>query len=187
LKTFLIVGLGNPGRDYSQTRHNVGFLVVERLARIAGIEIGRRRSQALYVAGALDDHQIILAQPQTYMNESGQSVRGLLDWFKLDRSRVIVVYDERDLPVGRVRIRPSGSAAGHRGVQSVIRHLGTDHFARVRIGIGRPPGDAVDHVLSRFSPDEMPIIDEAIDRAVAAIRSIMDEGIDAAMNRFNAL
>ncbi|HUE75728.1 MAG TPA: aminoacyl-tRNA hydrolase [Chloroflexota bacterium] len=185
--TYLIVGLGNPGRDYSQTRHNVGFLVVERLAHRARVDLGRRRSQALYGAGALDDHQIILAQPQTYMNESGQSVRGLLDWFKLDRNRVIVVYDERDLPVGRVRFRPGGSAAGHRGVQSVIRHLGTDQFARVRIGIGRPPGDAADHVLSRFTRDEIPIIDEAIDRAVVGIRSILDEGIDAAMNRFNAL
>jgi peptidyl-tRNA hydrolase, PTH1 family len=185
--TFLIVGLGNPGRAYAETRHNVGFMVVDDIASRERIDLSRRRAHAYYGQGTLAGAPVVLAKPQTFMNDSGQAVRGLMDWFKIDLSAVIVVYDERDLPVGRVRVRPGGSAAGHNGIKSVMQHVGSPDFTRVRIGIGRPPGEAIGHVLSRFTNDERPLIVGAIERARLAIGTVVVDRVEAAMNRFNGL
>ena len=140
----------------------------------------------MYGTGTIVENDVLLAKPQTYMNESGVSVHGLLTHFRLPISALVVVYDERDLPVGRLRVRARGSAAGHRGLQSVIEHLGSSEFARIRIGIGRPPGkDAVDHVLSRFGVDELPLIVATVDRAMDAVEALVSQGAELAMNQFN--
>lgn len=183
---WLIVGLGNPGRQYEETRHNVGFQTIDRLSQEAKIDLSRRRANAFYGQGSVAGGTVILAKPQTYMNDSGVAVRGLLSWFKLDPKALVVVYDDLDLPVGRIRLRPAGSAGGHNGVRSIIQQLGSDSFARVRIGIGRPRSDGIDHVLGKFAPDERPIVADAIARASEAVTAIVADGLDAAMNRFNA-
>ena len=183
----LVVGLGNPGARYANTRHNVGFMVLDRLARRRGVEITKRQCNALTGLGSITGHKVCLAKPQTFMNLSGEAVACLARFYKVSPRDLLVVYDERDLPVGRIRLRERGSAGGHRGVQSIIAMLGTSDFPRLRIGIGRPEGmEAVEHVLGSFSAEERPIIEEALNRAVDAVEVALSEGMEAAMNRFNA-
>ncbi|MDB9526868.1 aminoacyl-tRNA hydrolase [Oscillatoria sp. CS-180] len=189
----VIVGLGNPGEKYARTRHNVGFDVLDALAQRWHIGLSENRKfQGTFGEGmAIANHKIALLKPMTYMNRSGQSVRAVIDWYKFAPESVLVVYDEMALPLGRLRVRPSGSAGGHNGMKSVITHLGTQEFPRVRVGIGSTEqvGDrdkaVVAHVLGKFSPDEKPLVKTAIDWAVEAIETILLKGTEPAMSAFN--
>lgn len=184
----LIVGLGNPGKEYALTRHNAGFMVVDRLAGSLGAAIDKKMFKALVGQGLISGHKVIMAKPQTYMNLSGEAVASILNWHKLKASDLMVIYDDLDLPPGRLRLRPGGGAGGHKGVQSIIQQLDTDKFARIRVGIGRPddPGyDTADFVLGRFNSQEAELIDKALTDAVEALRCIIGEGLDNAMNQYN--
>ncbi len=188
----LIVGLGNPGREYSHNRHNVGFLCVNRLAKKYGFDFDRTQKRSRIAVGKINNEDVVLAKPHTYMNRSGEAVSALLKQYSLSLESLIVVHDDLDLPVGRIRIRPGGSAAGHKGVASVVAELGNADFIRVRVGIGHPQDDSavenrgvVDYVLGNFTPDEHQIMDEVIDKVVAAIVCIIAEGFTAAMNTYN--
>ena len=183
----LVVGLGNPGTRYARTRHNVGFMVLDRLARRANTVVAKRQCGALVAVANLAGERACLAKPQGYMNLSGEAVACLVRFYRLTSSDLLVIYDDRDLPLGRIRLRDRGSAGGHRGMESIIAALGTSDFPRLRIGIGRPPElEAVEHVLGQFGREEQPIIEEALDRAVEAVEYAFREGLTAAMNRFNS-
>ena len=182
----LIVGLGNPGRKYASHRHNVGFQCLDRLAAAWGLSFSRRKHKALLAQGQIAGLKVILAKPQTFMNLSGQAVERLAHFHKLPPESILVIYDDLDLPVGRIRLRPEGGSGGHKGMRSIIEHLGTNGFPRLRVGIGRPThGDAVDYVLGDFTPDERITIDEVYERVVSAVELWLAEGIAAAMNRYN--
>jgi peptidyl-tRNA hydrolase, PTH1 family len=184
---WLIVGLGNPGPEYRNTRHNVGFRVIDLLAERHRIQVTHMLKRSMTGYGKIQAEGVTLAKPQTYMNLSGESVRPLMRMFELQPADVLVVYDEMDLPVGRLRLREEGSSGGHNGVKSLIQHLGTQEFPRIRIGVGRPAqSGTVDHVLSGFSRDEIPLINEAIERAADAVEAVVAEGMAAAMSRFNS-
>jgi PTH1 family peptidyl-tRNA hydrolase len=184
---YLIVGLGNPGPEYQNTRHNVGFRVIDTLATRHRIDARKMEKRALVGYGKIGDTGVLLAKPQTFMNLSGESIAPLMRMVELGPADVIVVYDDMDLPVGRLRLRADGSAGGHNGIKSLIQHLQTSSFPRVRIGVGRPGGDkaAVEHVLSKFGRDEIAPIQDAIERAADAAEAILTDGIERAMNRFN--
>ncbi len=185
--TYLIVGLGNPGREYRQTRHNVGFMAVDRLGETLSIKTMRVQSKALVGTGKLDDHRIILVKPQTFMNLSGDAVSTLVRFYKVPLEQIIVIHDDLDLPLGTIRIRPSGGSAGQKGLGSIIQKLGTQEFPRVRIGIGRPPGQmaAADYVLQDFHGDEPQILTTVLDRVVQAVQVFTRNGLEMAMNQFN--
>jgi peptidyl-tRNA hydrolase, PTH1 family len=185
--TKLIVGLGNPGPRYSHTRHNAGFSVIAELGRRHSLSAASR-GPAIVGEGTILGQRVALAQPTTMMNDSGRAVAQLRKKHNIwNLEDLIVVYDELDLPLGTVRVRAQGSAGGHNGMKSIIQAVGGQDFARIRVGIGRPPGgrDPIEHVLSRFKPDEKPLMDEAISRAADAVESWIDVGIDETMNRFN--
>jgi PTH1 family peptidyl-tRNA hydrolase len=183
----LIVGLGNPGREYRENRHNVGFMLIDRLAVKLNARFSRMQSKALVASVTYDEQKIILAKPQTFMNLSGHSVQGLVHFYKISIINLLIAHDDLDLPVGVIRIRPDGSSAGQKGMESIIQRLGTDEFARIRLGIGRPPGQmqAPDYVLQDFADDDMELISEALNRGVDAVLTFMREGLDSAMNRYN--
>ena len=186
----IIVGLGNPGREYVGTRHNVGFLVLEKLAEKESISILERKHKAIIGKGVVAGRKCVLAKPQTYMNLSGECVRQLIDYYKADETaELIVISDDISLEPGQIRIRKKGSAGGHNGLKNIIAHLGHDSFIRVKMGVGEKPAgwDLVDYVLGRFSKSDREAVEEAADRAVEAIRTIIAEGPDAAMNRFNSV
>ncbi len=185
--TFLIVGLGNPGREYRENRHNIGFMLVDRLALKLEARFTRLQSKSLVSSAIYNGNKIILAKPQTYMNLSGQSVQGLLRFYKLPLTNLLVAHDDLDLPPGMIRIRPDGGSAGQKGMASIIERLGTDEFPRLRLGIGRPPGQmqAPDYVLQNFPVGEMALISETLNRAADAALTFVMEGLDAAMNKFN--
>lgn len=183
---WLIVGLGNPGDEYDGTRHNVGFEVIKELAARHKIKCDQRRFRAHYGVGTLSNSiSVALARPMTYMNLSGQAVAMLLCHFHLDAAHLIVIFDDMDLETGRVRVKPKGGAGSHNGMRSILASIGTEEFSRVRVGIGSPSVTGVDHVLSRFDPDEIPLIRDAIARAADACELIVAEGTDIAMNRTN--
>jgi len=184
---YLLVGLGNPGREYRENRHNAGFMVIDKLCKETGISLSRMQSKALVGVGTIEGKRVVLAKPQTFMNLSGQAVGGLVRFYKIPLEQVLVIYDDLDLPFGTIRLRPGGGAGGQKGVASVIQHLGTQDFARIRVGIGRPPGqrDASGYVLQDFSASEQKILDEILDRAAAAARVFVAEGLDIAMNQYN--
>jgi PTH1 family peptidyl-tRNA hydrolase len=181
----LIVGLGNPGPDYEWTRHNVGFEVVDELARRWQTRLKLWKSVA--AVGVVSDRQVILAEPQTFMNLSGEAVERIAGFHKIDPVDTLVIVDEVQLSLGRLRLRRSGSAGGHNGLKSIGQHFGFE-FPRLRVGVGRgdPRWDLADHVLSRFRSDERAVVDEAIGRAADAAEVFVNEGIEAAMNKFNA-
>jgi PTH1 family peptidyl-tRNA hydrolase len=186
-RTHLIVGLGNPGPEYSGSRHNVGFQCVRWLARKHGLSFDGSRAHARIAQGTILGKPVVLARPQTFMNLSGQAVKGLLQWLRLTTSDIVVIHDDLDLPLGRLRLRPGGSAGGHRGIRSIIDSLGSQDFARLRVGIGRPEGnDAVDYVLGDFNAAERQVMAESYARAAEAVDCILSQGLEAAMNRFNA-
>ncbi|MBR3824731.1 MAG: aminoacyl-tRNA hydrolase [Lachnospiraceae bacterium] len=185
---YVIVGLGNPGREYQNTRHNIGFDVIEALADVAGISVMERKHKAIIGKGVLDGQRVILVKPQTYMNLSGESVRDVIDYYKLDATQdLIVVSDDTSLDVGNIRVRKKGSAGGHNGLKDIIAHLGHDTFMRVKMGVGEKPKgyDLADYVLGHFTGDERKVMDEAAKTAVEAIRMMMSGDIDRAMNQFN--
>lgn len=184
----IIAGLGNPGGEYAATRHNVGFMVVDRLARELGAAAEKKMFKALVGQGRVGAEKVALVKPQTYMNLSGEAVGALLSWYKLTPADLVVVYDDLDLPPGKVRVRPGGGSGGHKGMQSIIQVLGTEDFPRVRIGIGRPADPAFEtarYVLSRFTPEETVIIEEALKLATEAVRCIIQSGVQQAMNLYN--
>ena len=184
----LVVGLGNPGRKYAGSRHNVGFDVVAQLARRFNAPAPRSDFQAEVTEAAIHGERVLLAAPQTYMNLSGRSVRQIVDFYKLPLDQLLVVCDDLNLPPGRLRLRASGSAGGQKGLQNIIEHLGTEEFPRLRLGIGRPPPpiDAVDYVLMRFPADERELMAAAIEEAAAAVELWVRVGTAAAMNQVNA-
>lgn len=183
----LIVGLGNPGVQYRLNRHNVGFLVLERFASSHFLTFSRRRFNALIASGQIDHQAILLAKPQTYMNESGAPVAKLVSFHRIAYHDIIIVYDDLDLPLGKLRLKASGSAGGHHGMESIIAALGHDDFPRLRIGIGRPQSrEDIGHVLGNFAADEQPEVDKAMARAVGALDVWISQGIQEAMNEFNA-
>ena len=186
-KPYLIAGLGNPGAEYRQNRHNIGFMVVDTLAEVSRIPLRRVEFRAVVGKGSLDDTRLILAKPQTYMNASGQSVSPLMHFYKIPESNLLVVHDDLDLPFGTLRLRPSGGTGGQRGMESIVNQLGTRDFARLRMGIGRPPGrmDPKDYVLHDFDLDQQEMLPEILQTAVGAIRRFIEDGIEKAMNDFN--
>lgn len=201
--SFLIVGLGNPGRLYEKTRHNIGFMALDRLAERLGekgwrYEMKAMTLKAVYVGRPGGDspetaevepagRRLILAKPQTYMNASGQAVGSLRRFYKVGLEHVLVVYDDVDLPLGTLRLRPGGGSGGHKGMKSIIESLGSEAFPRLRMGIGRPPGrmEAADYVLGRFSRGEEATVEEMLSRAVEATLTFIGEGLEKAMNRYN--
>ncbi|MCA9951797.1 MAG: aminoacyl-tRNA hydrolase [Anaerolineales bacterium] len=186
VQRFLIVGLGNPGRKYRVNRHNIGFLALDKLAATFQISLGKIQNKAIIGNGRIDNNPVILAKPQTYMNDSGMSVGPLAHYYKIPVENILVIYDELDIPLGTLRLRKKGGAGGHNGMRSLIQHLGQD-FPRLRLGIGRPPGKMppAAYVLQDFGKDEEPIVQELLETAVAATESFVYEGIDNAMNKFN--
>ncbi|HEX3629474.1 MAG TPA: aminoacyl-tRNA hydrolase [Candidatus Dormibacteraeota bacterium] len=185
LDRWLVVGLGNPGREYEQSRHNLGFRVVDELARRRAGRVTDRAARSLTGRVRLGDHDVVLAKPQTMMNLSGQALKALRARYDVPLERTLIVHDELDLPFGRLRIRKGGSSAGNHGLDSVIASLGTKDFARVRLGIGKPPGDGVDHVLSPFSGVEREQLPDMIRRADDAVEIAVEHGLDRAMTDFN--
>ena len=186
---YLIIGLGNPGRDYKNTRHNIGFDVIETLAEEERIGVLEKKHKAIIGKGVIAGQKVLLAMPQTYMNLSGESVRELVDYYKVDETcEVIVISDDISLAPGQIRIRKKGSAGGHNGLKNIIAHLGHDEFCRIKMGVGEKPKgyDLADYVLGHFTQDERKIMDEAAKEACEAIRMILLDDIDKAMNRFNA-
>ncbi len=184
----LVVGLGNPGAEYARDRHNIGFQVVQALARAHGLTFTRHKGSKAQVAeGRVGFCSVLLAKPQTFMNLSGQAVGRLSRAHEIPPDQILVVYDDLDLPLGRLRLRPEGGSGGHKGMHSILEVLGTPLFPRLRVGIDRPPGrmDPAEYVLQPFSDEEKPILAEAVERAVAAIECWLAEGIVAAMDRFN--
>lgn len=186
-ETFLLVGLGNPGREYHETRHNVGFMVMDRLAAKLNTRFTRLQSKALVANAFAEENKIILAKPQTFMNLSGQAVQSLVHFYKLSLSNILIAHDDLDLPPGTIRLRPDGGSAGQKGMNSILERLGTDEFPRLRLGIGHPPGrmQAPDYVLQKFSQAELSVISETLDRAVEAALAFVIEGLDMAMNKYN--
>jgi peptidyl-tRNA hydrolase, PTH1 family len=183
---YLIAGLGNPGLRHRTNRHNVGFMLLDRLAAAAGISLGRVQQRAVTGDGRIAGCPVILAKPQTYMNLSGDAVGPLVHYYKVPHANVLVVYDELDLPLGTLRLREKGGAGGHNGMRSIIHHLGQD-FPRLRLGIGRPPGrmNPAAYVLQDFGRDELPLVEEMLNQAVQAVETFLQEGIQLAMSRYN--
>ena len=185
----LVIGLGNPGPEYERTRHNAGYRVVDKLAAKHGWKWTERRSRAILASGTIGLEKVVLAKPITFMNLSGQAVGELVRWYKIQPEDVLVVYDELDLPVGKVRLRARGSAAGHNGLKDIINHLHTNEFPRLRIGIGHPTNSHIkgkDHVLSTPREDELILLETGEERAVEAVELAIRQGIGSTMNVVNA-
>ena len=185
--TYLLIGLGNPGREYRDNRHNIGFMVIDRLIIRLNARGMKMQSKAIVTSATYEGRKLILAKPQTYMNLSGQSAQGLLNFYKLSRENMLVAHDDLDIPFGTIRIRPGGGPGGQRGMASTIEQLGTKDFPRLRIGIGRPPGrmDPSDYVLQNFSREEMKTLSEIVDRAADAALTFVLDGLNKAMNKYN--
>ena len=184
---YLIVGLGNPGREYRETRHNIGFMVVDKFAESHAIKLGKVQSKAIIGSGGFGENKIILAKPQTFMNLSGQAVVSLARFYKVQHDHIVIIHDDVDLPFASLRMRPGGGSAGQKGVASIIQLLGTQDFPRLRMGIGRPPGqmDAAAYVLQAFSRSEIEFLPPLMEKAVNAINCFLTDGLESAMNRFN--
>lgn len=185
--SYLLIGLGNPGREYQNNRHNFGFMFIDRLAVRLGARGLKVQSKAIVTSITYEDRRLILAKPQTYMNLSGQSAQGLLNFYKLPMENMLIAYDDLDIPFGTIRMRPGGGPGGQKGVASTIERLGTRDFARLRLGIGRPPGrmDPSAYVLQDFSREETKILSELLDRAADAALEFVLNGLDKAMNKYN--
>jgi len=185
--TYLIVGLGNPGREYKDNRHNFGFMLIDRLSVRLNARLSRVQATALVGSVSYEGNKLILAKPQTYMNLSGQSIQGLARFYKLPLENMIVAHDDLDLPFGTLRIRPGGGPGGQKGVASTIERLGTKGFRRLRLGIGRPPGrmDPAAYVLQNFAESDLPLLSEILDHAADAVLTFVSDGLDAAMNKYN--
>lgn len=184
---YIIAGLGNPSKEYEKTRHNAGFEAIDRLADQLNIQVKERKHKALCGKAMIDGEKVLLLKPQTFMNLSGESIRDAADFYKVDPQHIIVIYDDISLDVGQLRVRGKGSAGGHNGIKSIIAHLGTQEFPRVRVGVGNKPDrmDLADYVLGRFSQVEQKVMEEAFQAAADAAQAVITDGIDRAMNRYN--
>ncbi len=187
MNRYMIVGLGNPGREYEKTRHNIGFTVVDALAKAYNLPFDNKKSKAIFADGIIAEKRVLLVKPQTYMNLSGGAVRGLADFYHIEPAQIMVVSDDMDIPLGTLRLRPKGGAGGQKGVRDIIQQLGTEAFPRLRFGIGRPPGrmEPSKYVLQPFRQEEQPLLEETLDRAVRALEDWLRFGLDYAMNRHN--
>lgn len=184
---YLIIGLGNPGREYKETRHNIGFMLIDHLAERIGARGMKVQSKAIVTSALYEEHKVILAKPQTYMNLSGQSVQGLLHFYKIPTANLLIAHDDLDIPFGTLRIRPTGGPGGQRGMANTIELLGTKDFPRLRLGIGRPPGrmEAKDYVLQNFSKEDAKLLPDVLSRAADAALEFVMKGLNAAMNKYN--
>lgn len=183
---YAVIGLGNPDKEYDKTRHNIGFDVIDELASQMGIEVKTKRHRALCGIGMIGREKVVLVKPQTYMNLSGESVRQVMDFYKLDPEEdIIVVSDDINLETGKLRIRAQGSAGGHNGLKNIIAHTNTQKFKRVRVGVGANEGNLVKHVLGKFSKGERELVEDSIRNAAAAVEVMIIEDINTAMNKFN--
>ena len=185
---YIIAGLGNPGSKYEKTRHNMGFRVIDLLAEKYHIDMNMKKHKAVCGTGVIEGRKVMLLKPQTFMNLSGESIREAVDFYKIDpETELIVIYDDISLAPGNLRIRKKGSAGGHNGIKSIISHLGTNVFPRIKVGVGEKPSgyDLADYVLGHFQGDEKKLMEEAYDRAAAAVAEILTDGPDKAMNDFN--
>ena len=184
---FLIAGLGNPGRKHKKNRHNFGFVAIDVFAARYGLTLARVQHNALIADGRVENQRVMLAKPQSYMNNSGGPLSGLVSFYKLPFENLMVVYDDLDLPLGTIRIKASGSGSGQNGMRDVIRHLGSNHVPRLRLGIGRPPGrmDPIAYVLKEFGKSELMLVEETLERAADALETWLSEGITLAMSRYN--
>ena len=189
LKMFVIVGLGNPEKKYDNTRHNIGFAVMDAIADKYNISISDKKHKALCGSGVIEGNKVLLVKPQTYMNLSGESLREVMDFYKIDpEEEMLIVFDDISLAPGNIRIRKKGSAGGHNGIKSIIAHTGTQNFTRIKIGVGEKPAgwDLADYVLGHFPEEDRKLVDEAVSDAVTAAVYIMQQDTDRAMNEFNA-
>ena len=184
---FLIVGLGNPGKNYEFTRHNAGFLTLDHIASELDTEINNLNNNALVADVVINNHRCLLVKPQTFMNNSGTAVRDIAKFYKIPPEKIVVIFDDISLPCGKLRIRRKGTDGGHNGIKSIIQQLGTQNFMRVRVGVGaKPKGwDLADYVLGRFDRDDRQLVEDAQDRACEAVEMILSDSVDAAMNKFN--
>jgi PTH1 family peptidyl-tRNA hydrolase len=185
----VIVGLGNPGKEYAHTRHNAGFQVIDRLAEKHGLKFSKMMNRAIVATGDIDGIKVVLVKPQTFMNDSGAAVGPIVKFYKTPPEGLLVIYDDLDLPTAQIRMRKFGGSGGHNGMKSIIARVGTENFPRLRIGIGRPPGrmDPVDYVLQPFSKADLALMDPAYDRAVDGIERWLRDDIDRVMNVINAV
>ena len=184
---YIIVGLGNPDKEYEWTRHNTGFIALDKLAHKYRINVTTQKHKALVGTGIIDGEKVILVKPQTYMNLSGEAVREVINFYKEDLKNLVVIFDDIDLPLGKIRIKEKGSAGTHNGVKSLVKELGSQEFKRIKIGIGNPTGniDLVSHVLGKFSKEEMEVVEKSSESAVEAIEMIIKNNLLGAMNKFN--
>ncbi len=185
---YIIVGLGNPKKEYDNTRHNIGFAMIDALADKYNINVMDVKHKAIAGKGIINGQKVILAKPLTFMNLSGESIRQLVDYYKVDpETEVVIISDDISLPPGLVRVRKKGSAGGHNGLKNIIQHLGTEGFRRIRIGVGEKPKgyDLADYVLGHFSKEEQPLMKEGIEKAIGALEMILNDDIDGAMNEYN--
>lgn len=184
---YLIAGLGNPTKEYDKTRHNVGFSVIDVLADKYRIDVSEKKHKALCGRGAIEGQKVILVKPQTFMNLSGESIREVVDYYKIEAEDIIIIYDDISLEPGQLRIRLKGSAGGHNGIKNIIAHLGSQEFPRIKVGVGAKPTrmDLADYVLSRFSKEEQPLMEDAFKEAAEAAVMMMTEGAEKAMNHYN--
>ncbi|WP_297425721.1 aminoacyl-tRNA hydrolase [Clostridium sp.] len=182
---FLIVGLGNPGKEYEDTRHNIGFKVIDNIMREYNIELNRQKFKGIYGEGFIEGKKVMLLKPATYMNLSGESVREVVDFYNLDNTEILVIYDDISLEVGNLRIREKGSAGGHNGIKSIIAHLGSDVFSRIKVGVGQPKGDLIKYVLGKFTKEETVILNQVIEVSTKATAEIIKNDVKTAMNQYN--
>jgi peptidyl-tRNA hydrolase len=185
---YIIVGLGNPTAEYDKTRHNVGFEAIDYIAKRYGIDISSKKHKAYYGKGIIEGQKVLLVKPQTYMNLSGESIRALIDFYKIDeKEELIVIYDDISLEPGHIRIRKKGSAGGHNGIKSIIQHLGHDVFRRIKVGVGEKPKgyDLANYVLGHFSKGEWELVSDSLERTHGAVKELVNGKIDAAMNTYN--
>lgn len=182
---FLIVGLGNPGKEYEGTRHNIGFETIDYLSKKYNIDVNRTKFKGVFGEGFINNKKVVLLKPSTYMNLSGESIREAINFYKLESEEVLVIYDDISLEVGKIRIREKGSAGGHNGIKSIIANMSTDVFPRIKIGVGQPKGDLVSHVLGKFSQEEINDLNEVIEASSEAVEIIVKDGTKEAMNKLN--
>lgn len=184
---YLIIGLGNPEAEYSKTRHNMGFNTINKIAEENNIKIDKNKYQGLYEIATIERQKVILIKPQTYMNLSGKCIKEFVNFYKVQKEKILVIYDDMDIEPGKIKIRKKGSAGGHNGMKSIIEMLGTEEFPRIRIGIGRPEhnGDEINYVIGAIPEEEIPKLKEGVEKAKDAVIEILKDGLDSAMNKFN--
>ena len=184
---YLIIGLGNPETEYSKTRHNMGFNTINKIAKQYNLEISKTKFQGLYEVAVIEGQKVIVVKPQTYMNLSGNCVKEFADFYKIQKEKILVIYDDMDIEPGKIKIRKKGSSGGHNGMKSIIQMLGTEEFSRIRIGIGRPKhnGDEINYVIGSIPEDKIHVLEEGVEKAKEAVIEILKNGIDSAMNKLN--